>query len=146
MQVSEQTQNQIMAVLRQMAKATAEKNLDAMKALVDPDFQGFGTGSDEKVFGREAYLRHLERDFSQAETISLEFSDVCIGAEGTVAWVMAGMAYHIVADGALQTLNGRLTAVLRGTGHAWVFVQLHYSLPAEDQKAGQSYPETLRVS
>jgi ketosteroid isomerase-like protein len=146
MQVSEQTQNQIMAVLRQMGKATAEKNLDAMKALVDPDFQGFGTGSDEKVFGREAYLRSLKRDFSQAETISLEFCDIHIGAEGTVAWVMAGMAYHIVADGVPQTLNGRLTAVLRGTGHAWVFVQLHYSLPAQDQEAGQSYPETRRVS
>jgi ketosteroid isomerase-like protein len=140
MQVSEQTQNQIMAVLRQMAEATAEKNLDAMKALTDPDFQGFGTGSDEKVFSREAYLRSLERDFSQAETISLEFCDIHIGAEGTVAWVMAGMTYHIVADGVPQTLNGRLTAVLRGTGHAWVFVQLHYSLPAEDQEAGQSYP------
>jgi carbonic anhydrase len=53
---------------------------------------------------------------------------------------MAGMTYHIVASGALQTLNGRLTAVLRGTGHAWVFAQLHYSLPAEGQKAGQSFP------
>ncbi|MCK9306875.1 MAG: nuclear transport factor 2 family protein [Methanoculleus sp.] len=133
MQVSEQTQNQIMAVLRQMAEATAEKNLDAMKALTDPDFQAFGTNSDEKVFSREAYLRHLEQDFSQAETIALEFCDIHIGAEGTVAWVMGGMTYNIVADGALQTLNGRLTAVLRGTGHAWVFVQLHYSLPAEDQ-------------
>lgn len=146
MQVSEQTQNQIMAVLRRMAEATAEKDIDGLMALTDPDFRGFGTGPDEKVFGKEAYRRHLERDFSQAETISLEFCDIHIGAEGTVAWVMADMTYHIVVDGALQTLNGRLTAVLRGTGHAWVFVQLHYSLPAEDQEAGQSYPETQRVS
>jgi len=140
MPVSEQTQDQILAVLRRMAEATARKDLDGMVALADPDFRGFGTGLDEKAVGREAYRRNLERDFSQAETISLEFSDIRIGAEGTVAWVMAGMAYHIVADGVSQTLNGRLTAVLRGTGHAWVFAQMHYSLPAQGQEEGRSYP------
>lgn len=140
MPVSEQTQRQIMAVLRRMAEATAKKDVDRMVALVDPEFRAFGTGPDEKAIGREEYRRHLERDFSQAETISLEFSDIHIGAEGTVAWVMADMAYHIVAGGTPQTLNGRLTAVLRGTGHAWVFAQMHYSLPAADQEAGRSYP------
>ncbi len=146
MQVSEQTRNQIMAVLRRMAEATARKDVEGIMTLTDPDFRGFGTGSDEKAIGKEAYRRHLERDFSQAETIALEFSDVRIGAEGTVAWVMADMAYRVVADGASQTLNGRLTAVLRGTGHAWVFVQMHYSLPAQGQEEGQSYPETHGVS
>ncbi len=140
MRVSEQTQKQILAVLRRMAEATARKDLDGMVALADPDFRGFGTGLDEKAIGREAYRRQLERDFSQAETISLEFSDIRIGAEGTVAWVMAGMVYRIVADGVSQTLNGRLTAVLRGTGHAWVFAQMHYSLPAQGQEEGRSYP------
>ena len=140
MPVSEQTQNQIMAVLRRMAEATAEKDVDGVVALVDPGLRAFGTGPDEKAIGREAYRRHIERDFGQAEAIRLEFSDVHIGAEGTVAWVMADMVYHIVAGGTPQTLNGRLTAVLRGTGHAWVFAQLHYSLPAGNQEAGQSYP------
>lgn len=138
--VSEQTQNQIMTVLRRLATATGEKDLDSIMALTDPDFQGLGTGADEKAIGRVAYRRHLERDFSQAETLSLEFSDVRIGAEGTVAWVMADMAYRAVVDGAPQTLDGRMTAVLRGTGHAWVVAQLHYSLPAEGQEAGKSYP------
>jgi len=130
MAVSEQTQNQIMAVLRRMAEAAAKKDLDGMVALVDPNIRAFGTGPDEKVIGREEFRRHLERDFSCAETISIEFSEIHIGAEGTVAWVMADMAYHVVAGGAPQTQNGRLTAVLRGTGHAWVFAQMHFSIPA----------------
>ncbi|MCM2466730.1 nuclear transport factor 2 family protein [Methanoculleus oceani] len=130
MRVSEQTRDQIMAVLRRMAEAMAGKDVDGIMALTDPDFRGFWTGADEKVIGKEAYRRHLERDFARAETIALEFSDVRIGAEGTVAWVMADMACRVVADGAPQTLNGRLTAVLRGTGHAWVFAQMHSSLPA----------------
>ncbi len=129
-----------MAVLRRMTEATARKDVDAIMALTDPDFQGFGTGADEKAIGRDAYRRHLERDVAQAETIALDLSDVRIAAEGTVAWVMADMAYHFVVDGVGETLNGRMTAVLRGTGHAWVFAQVHYSFPAEGQDEGRSYP------
>jgi len=128
--VSEQTQGQIMGVLRRLAKATGEKDIESIMALTDPDFCGLGTDAGEKVIGREAYRHQLEREFAQAETISLEFSDVRIGAEGTVAWVLADMAYRFVAGGAPRTLDGRMTAVLRGTGHAWVIAQLHYSLPA----------------
>jgi len=129
-----------MAVLRRLEEATAKKDVDGIMALTDPDFQGFGTGADEKAIGRDAYRRHLERDVVQAETIALDLSDVRIAAEGTVAWVMADMVYHFVVDGVGETLNGRMTAVLRGTGHAWVFAQVHYSLPAEGQDEGRSYP------
>jgi len=140
MPVSEQTQSQIMAVLRRMTDAMGRKDIDGLVALVDPEFRAFGTGPDEKAIGREAYRRHLERDFAQAEKVAIDLSDIRIGAEGTVAWAMADMAYHIVVGGIPQTLNGRMTAVLRGTGHAWIFVQMHYSLPAAGQEAGQSYP------
>lgn len=140
MRVSEQTQNQILAMLRRLEEATGKKDIDSILAFTAPDFFGLGTGADEKVVGRQAYRRHLERDFAQAETISLDLSDIHIGAEGTVAWVMADTTYRFVVDGVPQTLNGRMTAVLRGTGHAWIFTQLHYSFPAEGQEAGQSYP------
>ncbi|WP_292406990.1 MULTISPECIES: nuclear transport factor 2 family protein [unclassified Methanoculleus] len=137
MQVSEQTQNQILAVLRRMAEAMGRKDLDGVMALTDLDFRGFGTGGT--VIGREAYRRRLERDFARSETLSLEFFDVHIGAEGTVAWVLADAVYRIVAAGVEETQKRRLTAVLRGTGHAWIFVQQHCSLPAEGQEAGRPY-------
>ncbi|MDK2889423.1 MAG: hypothetical protein PWR21_54 [Methanoculleus sp.] len=136
MRVSEQTQEQIMAVLHRMTEATARKDVDGIMALIDPDFRGLFAGTGEKAIGREACRQHLERGFAQAETIGLDLSDIHIGAEGTVAWVMADMTCRIVVDGVPQTLNGRLTAVLRGTGHAWIFAQMHCSLPAE----GRSYP------
>jgi ketosteroid isomerase-like protein len=138
--VSEQTQNQIMAVLRRFAEATGRKDVESILAITDPDFRGIGTGADETAIGKDEYRRHLERDFAQAEKVALEFSDVHIDAEGTVAWVTADMTYHIVVEGVPQTLNGRLTAVFRGTGHAWVLAQMHYSLPAQGQEEGQSYP------
>lgn len=140
MRVSEQTREQIMAVLRRMTEATGRKDVEGIMALTDPDFRGLGTGVDEKAIGKEAYRRHLERDFVQAETVALDLSDVRIGAEGTVAWVMADMTYRFVVDGVPRTRTGRMTAVLRGTGHAWVFAQVHYSFPAEGQEEGRSYP------
>jgi ketosteroid isomerase-like protein len=129
MRVSEQTREQIMTVLRRLEEATAKKDVDGIMALTDPDFWGLFAG--EKAVGREACRRHLERGFSQAEKISVDLSDIHIAAEGTVAWVMADTACRFVVAGIPQTLNGRMTAVLRGTGHAWIFAQVHCSLPAE---------------
>ncbi|MDN7013106.1 DUF4440 domain-containing protein [Methanoculleus sp. FWC-SCC3] len=131
MRVSEQTREQIMAVLRRMTEAMGRKDVESLVALADPEFRAFGTGAGEKVIGREAYRRHLERGFARAETVALDLSDVRIGAEGTVAWVMADMTCRFVSGGVPRTRNGRMTAVLRGTGHAWVFAQVHCSLPAE---------------
>ncbi|KAF5085542.1 nuclear transport factor 2 family protein [Methanoculleus horonobensis] len=140
MRVSEQTREQIMAVLRRMTDAMGRKDIESLVSLTDPEFRAFGTGADEKAIGREAYRRHLERDFAQAETVALDLSDVHIGAEGTVAWVMADMTYRFVVDGIGETRDVRMTAVLRGTGHAWVFTQAHYSFPAGGQEEGRSYP------
>lgn len=137
MRVSEQTRDQIMAVLQRLVEAAGRKDVGSIMALTDPDFRGFGSGIDEKVIGREASRRHIERDFSQVETFALSLSDVQISAEGTVAWVMADLTCHIIADGVPQDLDGRMTMVLRGTGHAWIIAQVHYSLPAEER----SYPE-----
>ncbi|KLK87625.1 hypothetical protein SZ63_10015 [Methanoculleus sediminis] len=136
MRVSEQTREQIMAVLRRTTEATRKKDLDSIMALTDPDFRGIFTAADGKVIGRNACRRRLERGFAQVETIALDLSDVRIAAEGTVAWVMADMTCHFVVDGIPQTLDGRMTAVLRGTGHAWIFAQVHCSISAE----GRSYP------
>ena len=126
MTVSEQTQNQIMAVLRQAAEAITEKDLDGVTALLAPDFQFLSPG--EKVFGWAEFHQHLKRNFSRMEAISLDFSDIHISAEGTVAWIMADLTCRVVAGGAPQTDSGRITAVLRGTGHAWVFSQVHISI------------------
>ena len=130
MRVSEQTQNQILAVLRQVTEATARKDIDGVMALVDPGFRAFGIGPGEMVIGSEACRKRLEQIFSQAESITPDLADIYIGAEGTVAWVMADMICRVTEDGTPRTLSGKMTAVLRGTGHAWIFVQMHCSRSA----------------
>ena len=125
MRVSEQTENQIMAVLQRMAEAVADKDPDGVMALLDPDFLFIGPG--EKALGVNGFCRRLERDFSRAETISVSLSDVLISAEGTVAWIVADLTCRIVAGGTPEAHGARMTAVLRGTGHTWIFARVHIS-------------------
>ena len=130
MRVSEQTREQVMAVLRRLLEAAGRKDAGGILALTDADFRGFWSVPGEKVIGKEALRRHLERGFTQVDTITLGFSSVHIGAEGTVAWVMADLTCNLVRGGAGQTMDGLVTAVLRGTGHAWIFAQIHCTFPA----------------
>ena len=86
MRVSEQTENQIMAVLQRMAEAVADKDPDGATALLDPDFLFIGPG--EKALGVNGFCRRLERDFSRAETISVSLSDVSSAPRGRL-WIVA---------------------------------------------------------
>ena len=126
MKVSEQTQNQIMAVLQRMVEAVAKEDSDSVTTLLDPDFRFLGPGG--KTLRMDEFHRYLEHDFSRVEAISLNLSDIHISAEGTVAWIMTDLTCRVVASGAPQTHSGQVTAVLRGTGHAWVFAQIHLSI------------------
>ena len=130
MPISEQTHNQVMAVLQKITGAVREGDIEGILGLVDPGVAALGAGPGERVVGKEDLHRRLERDLARVGNVVVELSGIRINAEGTVAWVMADVACHTVVDGATQTRNGRLTAVLRGTGHAWVFAQVHLSIPA----------------
>jgi ketosteroid isomerase-like protein len=138
--VSSQTRIQVMDVIDQMVRYYSKKDLEKVMSLIDEHFKGFGSGPDEKVVGKEELRKDLERDFAWCETLSMEFSDVKLSAEGTIAWFMAECTIKASLGGVPQRLAGRMTGVLRGTGHTWVFAQTHFSVPDRNQRAGKSYP------
>ncbi|MCU0633222.1 MAG: nuclear transport factor 2 family protein, partial [Methanolinea sp.] len=72
----------------------------------------------------------LERETRQLQ--GLELSDLNVDAIGTISWVSAIFSSHRTRD--IPPLEGRLTAVLKGTGHAWVLVHLHLSYPSLSPK------------
>ncbi|MDN7024514.1 DUF4440 domain-containing protein [Methanoculleus sp. FWC-SCC1] len=141
MLVSEQTQKQIESVLERFALAYGAGDVESIMAVIDPDYRGYGTGADEVCVGKEEYRRQVERDLAEASEIDISYSDLAISAEGTIAWVMAEMVVNAAVDGRQVRLSGRYTAVFRGTGHAWLLAQSHFSLPAAGQEAGRSFPE-----
>lgn len=115
MTVSSQTCRQIAAVLGCLAEAARCGGPSALAGLAAPEITGFW-------FDRPV---HGPAEFAEAMTGTYALADLEIACEGTIAWVVA----RLVPEGALGT-EGRFTAVLRGTGHAWLIAQVHASLPA----------------
>lgn len=113
--VSSQTCRQIAAVLGCLVEAAHCGGPAALAGLAAPEIAGFWF--DRAVHGSAGFAEAL------AGTFALE--DLEISCEGTIAWVTA----RLVRGDAPGT-EGRFTAVLRGTGHAWLIAQIHASLPA----------------
>ncbi len=130
MKVSAQTTMQVIDTLDRLAWLYDRKDTESIMTLIAPDFTGFGPGKDERVSGSDQFRKSIEHDFEQCDSFRLSFSNLDIGAEGTTAWVTACCTMDIKISGSAETRLTRLTAVLRGTGHAWQFVQIHLSLPA----------------
>jgi ketosteroid isomerase-like protein len=142
MTTSQQTRIQVQDTLDRFALFYSRKDVPLVLSMIDPGFTGFGTGIDEKASGIEEYRLFLERDLAQCETISMDFNDILITAEGTVAWVAAGCLIDVVLkDRRKMALQTRCTVVLRGTGHEWLIAHLHLSLPGREQDEGEAYPK-----
>ena len=140
MMTSQQTRLQVMDVLDKMAAYYSRKDLENLLTLIAPEISGFGSGPDEVIQNKDEYRRHVERDFSQSDMLTMALSDISISAEGTIAWVCCNCTITTEERGGTLVLRGRLTAVLRGTGYTWIFTQIHFSLPATDQAPGRSFP------
>ncbi len=129
--VSPQTHIQITDTLDRFSRFYDHKDIVGIGEAIAPDISGFVTGSHEKIAGSDRFLKVIEREFSRCEAIRFSFEKTEIGAVGTVAWVTAEVVVTTSTNDSLTTARARLTAVLRGTGYAWQFVQFHLSLPKE---------------
>ena len=139
MTTSQQTRIQIQDTLDRFAFSYNHKDRDMVLSLIDPSFTGFGTGADEQARGIDEYRRFLERDLTQCDRVLIEFFDVHISAEGTVAWVACTSRITAETRGSTSTTVTRTTLVLKGTGHGWLVTHLHMSVPDGDQKDGESF-------
>ena len=69
------------------------------------------------------------------------FDNLTISAVGKVAWVSGSMTMEAIVGGVDQILHGRISLVLEEKDKGWLFTHLHYSVPAEGQEEGESWPE-----
>ncbi len=139
MTTSQQTRIQIQDTLDRYALYYSRKDKDMVLTLIDPDITGFGAGADEKAVGIEEFKRFLERDLTQCDRVSIEFRDVRISAEGTVAWVACECTITADLPGRTSTADFRASFVLKGTGHGWRIAHLHLSVPDRNQEAGEAF-------
>jgi ketosteroid isomerase-like protein len=141
MRASPQTQAAVEASLRQWTDAYSKRDVDRALALIAPDDDvvGIGTGQDEWRVGPEEFKAQLERDFSQAEALSVAYEPLVVSEAGSVAWVAGRASVQARVAGQDLTLAGRFTAVLEQRGDRWLLMQTHFSLPAAEQAEGRSF-------
>lgn len=118
----------------------SSRNLQGITSLCAPEICGFGSGPDEVVDGISAMKAQIARDMSQADSIRVRFDIRRIHGEMPVAWVMADCTFEVAVHGRPLCMTGRMTAVLRNTGSRWLFTMIHFSVPAREQAAGESFP------
>ena len=132
---------EVIETIHQYATAYRKKDIRALSALFAPGISGFGSGPDEVIRDHDDFIRQIRRDMSQATLLSIEYADRQIGGDGRVAWVTSKNSLTYTVDGKTkETLEGRVTMVLRNTGSRWVIEQLHFSMPYGAQSTGQSFP------
>jgi ketosteroid isomerase-like protein len=98
-----------------------------------------GTGEDEWRVGDAAVRAQVERDFAQADSLGVEYSDLHIGGTDGVAWFAAKATVRASVGGEPFESALRLTGVLTRQGDGWKIVQSHLSFPAATQEPGSSF-------
>ena len=143
MRADKKTEAAVKAILDQMTKAYAQRDMDLLLSVFapDPDVVMYGTGADEKRVGLSEIEAQAERDWSQSEATRMTFGWTSVSAAGPVAWVAADSVFHLEGDGQRFDLPARLTAVLEKRDEEWLIAQAHFSFPASGQGEGASFPE-----
>lgn len=136
------TESAVMAVLKTMADAYANRNSDDLLATFasDADVVMYGTGSDEKRIGLAEIQAQAERDWAQTDTLTLTFDWTSISSAGSVAWVAGDVSLDLSVGEERLVLPARITFVLENRGGAWLIVHGHFSFPAAGQDEGESFP------
>ena len=128
MNPSQQTSLQVLDTLDLLVRHWNRADIPAILLHADPSCSGFGPWDREHVQGHDHFRAFLERDTGRLQGLGL--TGLQVEAIGTIAWV-SGAFHSSSRDGTLNP-EGRFTAVLKGTGHAWVLVHLHFSFPHAD--------------
>ncbi len=123
------------------ARGYSKKDVDALMAMMDRDFFGFGSGPDEVVTSLSELRSQLQRDFAQCGDLSIEFGPVKMAREGNVAWSAGDCTISAEVGDEMLRLKGRMSAVLRKSGDQWLFAHIHFSVPDRGQEVGESFPE-----
>ena len=141
MRASPRTQAAVQATLQQWKDAYSRRDLGGALAVIAPDADvvGIGTGPDEWRIGPEEFKAQLERDFAQAEALSVGYEPLVVSEAGPVAWVAGRASVQARVEGQDVALTGRFTAVLEQREGRWLLMQTHFSLPAAEQAEGRSF-------
>jgi len=142
MKADMQTTSEVKETLTRFADAFRNRDMAGLTALLapDPDVTFFGTGTDEERVGLSGIRDQFERDWSQSESASIDWSELSVSNAGAVAWVAGDVALRAKANGREMAFSGRVTAVMDKRDGRWLIDQWHLSVPMSGQDEGHSFP------
>ncbi len=142
MKADMETESAVMAVMKQFLESFRTRDLESSLALFapDPDVVFIGTGMDEKCIGLAEIKAELERAFSQSEESSIELGWYSVSAAGPIAWVSADGSVNVKINKQIISFPVRFNMVMEQRRDKWIIVQFHSSVPAANQKEGESWP------
>jgi ketosteroid isomerase-like protein len=130
--------------LTRFAEAYEAKDVGRVLRAFAPgsDVQLIGTGADEIRLGLNAVREQAERDFAQADRMSISFGELRVDSVNDVAWALAPCAVEVAVGEESISMDLRLTAVFERRADAWLIRQVHLSAAMAGQEAGESFPTT----
>ena len=147
MNADKETRKAVLAVLDETKDAYLNRDIDGIMRHVaqDDDVIFVLTGNDEIYTGFRAIKEVIQRDFDQSVSVTLEqLSEPVVSTSGTVAWLeMHGLSRVNLLVGSVKII-GRLTAILERRKGRWLFMHVHFSMPAFGQKKGKSFATAFR--
>jgi ketosteroid isomerase-like protein len=141
MVASEDTITAVRGVLDRFAATYSAKDEAGVLGCFDVGQDGvlIGTGADEWRVGDAAVRAQVERDFAQADSLSVEYGELYIDGTDGVPWFAVKATVRASVGGEPFEPALRLTGVVRRQGDGWSIVQSHLSFPADAQEPGQSF-------
>ncbi|HEY1630758.1 MAG TPA: nuclear transport factor 2 family protein [Rhizomicrobium sp.] len=127
-----QDEADIRSLIARWAEAVRDEDRAAIREDHDPDMLMFDVPPPLVSRGIEAYMATWETFFRGAEKpVAFGFRDVAVTCGADVAFATAiGDCVTIVAGGAREPLEFRLTMGLRKVDGRWRVLHEHHSLPA----------------
>lgn len=126
MKVSQQTRIQVIDIVDRLLVSASRGDFVRGMDLIAEDFSGFVSGRSDQVLTRERFERWLKES---GHDLPSDLSDMDVRAEGTIAWVTGIFPISNGSEGDVEHTPGKLTLILRGTGHTWVITHLNLYLP-----------------
>jgi SnoaL-like domain len=132
-----ETMAEVKSVVDQYTQALETEDIVLLSKITahDADMVTFGTHVGERVIGWIALQELLNTQFENTETTKITVSDQVIKISNSleVGWFSEIIDWTLVVEDQEVKLSGlRVTGVLENRDGNWVFVQLHYSIPAVD--------------
>ncbi|TFF84971.1 DUF4440 domain-containing protein [Candidatus Heimdallarchaeota archaeon] len=133
MVATKKVQSEIKSLLRQMADAFAEQDIENYLEIYskNPDVVIYGSQTGEKWNKLESYKKSVLKDWKNVDKMSIIYDWVQINhsVSEDSAWLAADLTFVTTMGEQQMNIPGRFTAVCIKEPDNWKIIQSHFSMP-----------------